>query len=487
MRWKIIIANAGIVLIVGLLAFSLLSTSLTDLVSNPTNRKAAAAQAARSANARLALDTVQLERWLAERVRAQNVRDVFAAGTAQARQENATLQASRIRDDAVQAAALSGLAPTLVLFIDEQGVALGRNGSALMRGEKISAVYPSLTQCLTTGNTLSDLWISRQRQEQMFVSVAPVRGDQGAIVGAVIVGVPLNDERFQRISDLTSGSGLLFSVVRDNGLDVVARGGPSLGGEVLAEVTGAKLLPAAQLALKGRNVATGDVAGDSIFAVSPLDGFASSQAVIVAVLSTSLVPSVAGLLAPLVYAIALGIVLVIVAGWLLGNYITQPVSELEDGLLAVINGNETLRFQIEHPELGGLVFRINSLLNALMGVPEDNTDEQGRPSVSPNAQHFEEALSVDESSVTNPQVSPDVIAMLSKESEEAYYARVYRDYVAARRQLGDPVEGISFDGFIAHIRASEQEVAAKHGRSVRYLVEVRGNSVVLIAVPMPPP
>ncbi len=486
MRWKIIIANAGIVLIVGLLAFSLLSTSLADLVSNPTNRKAAAAQAARSANARLALDTVQLERWLAERVRAQNVRDVFAVGTAQARQENATLQANRIRDDAVQAAALSGLAPTLVLFIDEQGVALGRSGSALMRGERISEVYPSLTQCLKTGNTLSDLWINRERQEQMFVSVAPVRGDQGAILGAVVVGVPLNDERFQRISDLTSGSGVLFSVVRDNGLDVVARGGPLLGGEVLAEITGAKLLPAAQSALKGRNVTTGDVhAGDSIFAVSPLDGFASSQAVIVAVLPTSLVPSVTGLLAPLVYAIVLGIVLVIVAGWLLGNYITRPVSELEDGLLAVINGNETLRFQIEHPELGGLVFRINSLLNALMGVPEDNTDDQGRPSVSPNAQHFEEALSVDESSVTNPQVSPDVIAMLSKESEEAYYARVYRDYIAARRQLGDPVEGISFDGFIAHIRASEQEVATKHGRPVRYLVEVRGNSVVLIAVPMP--
>ena len=228
MRWKIIIANAGIVLIVGLLAFSLLSTSLTDLVSNPTNRKAAAAQSARSANARLALDAVQLERWLAERVRAQNVRDVFAVGTAQARQESATLQASRIRDDAVQAAALSGLAPTLVLIIDEQGVALGRNGSALMRGEKISGVYPSLAQSLATGNTVSDLWINRERQEQMFVSVAPVRGDQGAILGAVVVGVPLNDERFQRISDLTSGAGLMFSVVRDNGLDVIARGGPLL-------------------------------------------------------------------------------------------------------------------------------------------------------------------------------------------------------------------------------------------------------------------
>jgi len=485
MRWKIIIANAGIVLLVGLLAFSLLSTSLTDIVSNASNRRAAAAQAARAASARLALDAMQLERWLTERVRAQNVRDVFSGGTAQARQESATLQAKQIRDDAVQTPVLNGLTPSLVLFVDDQGVALGRNGSALMRGEKISDVYASLSQCLKTGNSLSDLWINRQRQEQMFVSIAPVRGDQGTILGAVVVGAPLNDERFQRISDLTSGSGLLFGLVHENGLDVMARGGALVSPDVLAEITGTKMLLAAQSAVRSRNVIIGEAhGGGSIFAVSPLDGFTASQAVIVSTLPMSLVPSVAGLLAPLFGAIALGVVLVIVAGWLIGNYITQPVSELEDGLLAVINGNQTLRFQIEHPELGGLVFRINSLLNALMGVPEDDTDEQGRPSVSPNAQHFQEALSVDESSVTNPQVSPDVIAMLSSETEEAYYARVYRDYVAAKKQLGDPIDSISFDGFVARIRASEQEIIAKHGRPVRYLVEVRGNSVVLIAVPM---
>jgi hypothetical protein len=78
---------------------------------------------------------------------------------------------------------------------------------------------------------------------------------------------------------------------------------------------------------------------------------------------------------------ALGLLLVGVGGVLLGNFIQRPVSELEEGLLAIINGKTDLRFQIEHPDLGGLVFRINSLLNALMGVPEDTTDDEGRPSV----------------------------------------------------------------------------------------------------------
>ncbi len=485
MRWKIIVANAGIVLLVGILAYALLATSLTDLVSDPGGRKASAAQAARAASARLALDAVQLERWRAERVRESNVRDIFAVGTAQARQDSASLQANKIRDDAVQAPSISGLVPSMVLVVDDQGIALGRTGSALMRGEKISATYPSLAQSLPPGNPVSDLWINRQRQEQMFVSIAPVRSEQGAILGAVVIGIPLNDERLQRTSELTSGSNLLFSVLNENNLDIVARGGPQLGAAGQAELTGPKLLPAAQAGIRTRNVVTNEVSGeDWVFAAAPLDGFASGQAVLVASLPTSLVPSVAGLLAPLLGSIVLGLVLVMIAGWLLGNYITQPISELEDGLLAVINGNQTLRFQLEHPEFGGLVFRINSLLNALMGVPEDNTDEQGRPSVAPNARNFEEALSVDESSVTNPQVEPSVVAALAAEPSDAYYTRIFREYVGAKQKLGDPIDGLSFEGFVGRIRSSEQEMAAKHGRSVRYLVELRGSAVVLIAVPI---
>jgi hypothetical protein len=82
--------------------------------------------------------------------------------------------------------------------------------------------------------------------------------------------------------------------------------------------------------------------------------------------------------------------LVGLGGVLIGNYMSQPISELEDGLLAIINGQSDLRFQIEHDVLGGLVFRINSLLNAMTGVPEDTTDDQGRPSKAPSAADFQE-------------------------------------------------------------------------------------------------
>ncbi len=81
------------------------------------------------------------------------------------------------------------------------------------------------------------------------------------------------------------------------------------------------------------------------------------------------------------------ILLVIAGGVVLGNYISQPISEVEEGLLQIINGKTDLRFQLEHEELGGLIFRINSLLNALMGVPE--TDEEGRTSAAPERPYQE--------------------------------------------------------------------------------------------------
>jgi hypothetical protein len=121
-----------------------------------------------------------------------------------------------------------------------------------------------------------------------------------------------------------------------------------------------------------------------------VEGYGATDAVLIAAVPASRVASRLGVLWPLLAVGGIGLMLVVFGGVLLGNYISQPVSELEDGLLAIINGSSDLRFQIEHEELGGLVFRINSLLNAMTGVPEDTTDDQGRPSKAPSAGDFQE-------------------------------------------------------------------------------------------------
>jgi hypothetical protein len=206
--------------------------------------------------------------------------------------------------------------------------------------------------------------------------------------------------------------------------------------------------------------------------------------VVIAAMPTALVPSLNGLLMPIFGVTAMGLVMVIIVGSLLGNYLSRPISELEDGLLAIINGNQTIRFQIEHPELGGLVFRINSLLNALMGVQEDDTDEQGRPSTAPTATHFQEALSVDESSIASRQVNGDVARTLAGEPAEHYYRRLFDEYIAAKGRIGDPVDGLQMAAFVERIQATEQGLGAKYGCPVRHLLEVREGGIVLVAIPL---
>lgn len=484
MRWKIIVVNAGILIVVGLLTFVLLWTSLRDILANPAERKLEVEQALRAASSQLALDGLRMERWLERQSSSDGIRAIFNNSSPDARSEAATGEANRLRDAAVGERTFAKMTPTLVLFVDEQGTVLGRNGSALMRGENLASVYPSLAEALKDGSTGSAIWVNRQRQEQLLVSFAPLDADGGKRLGGVVVGTPLNDERLSRTSDLTSGNFLVFAVPNDKNVELVANGNaPS--STLINAASSAPVRSAAQQALGTGAVVHAEEQADHVFGAIRVTGYSGQNGVLIAAVPSSLVDSVWSVLWPVFAVSALGLVLVIIAGNLLGNYISGPVSELEDGLLAIINGNSDLRFQLEHDELGGLVFRVNSLLNALMGVPEDNTDEQGRPSHGPRAQDFQEALAVDESAVAGQVADPAVAAALASEPADDYYKRLFKEYIVAKKQLGDPVDHITLDAFAAKIRASEQEMSQKHGRPVRYEVQLRGNAVVLNAVPLP--
>lgn len=482
MRWKIIVVNATIVALVALLSYVLLATSLKGVLADPNERRQEIEQALRAANAQLALDALRLERWLEANANSEAVRAVFSAGTSAARSEAATAEANRLRDAAVGDPSFAKMAPSLVAFVDDQGIGLGRNGSALMRGDRLAEAYPSLGMALKGGRTASAVWINRQRQEQLLASFMPVRGEAG-VLGAVVVATPLNDERLARTSELTSGHPLIFSIVTEGGVEVVAHGGPATA-SMLTAASGRAVAAAARSALGTGNVvkAEGEHEGH-IFGATALETYADSSGVVVAAVPAAMVTSLDGLLWPVIAVGLLGIILVAFGGVLLGNYISQPISELEDGLLAIINGNSELRFQIEHDELGGLVFRINSLLNALMGVPEDTTDDEGRPSTAPSSKALQAALSVDESAVAS-DVDPAVAAKLGQEPLESYYQRLFQEYLAAKRQLGEPVEHIGFEAFLDRIQTSERETSQKHGRPVRYQVQVKDGAVVLLAVPL---
>ncbi|HEX3593865.1 MAG TPA: hypothetical protein VHU80_02150 [Polyangiaceae bacterium] len=389
MRWKIIIVNSGIVAIVALLSFVLLYTSLHGMVADPAARKSEVEHAIRGANAQLELDGLLLERWLAEQAARPEVRGVFAGGTERARSDSATAQADKIRELASANPMFSHFPPALVLFVDAQGVALGRNGSALMRGDKIADVYPILGEALKAGHTTSDVWLNRERQEQLLSSYAPVRGDDGVTIGGIIIGTPLNDERLSRTSDLTSGQALVFGMKgQGDKIELIAKS-EQASADVLGIAQSGAVLDAAQASLGSGNLTiVSGASKDYLAATAPVSGYgAGSNAVLVALVPASLVSSIGGVLWPVFAVAGLGILLVFAGGTVLGNYISTPISEVEEGLLQIINGKTDLRFELEHDDLGGLISRINSLLNALTGVPE--TDEEGRTSTAPEQPYQE--------------------------------------------------------------------------------------------------
>ncbi len=69
------------------------------------------------------------------------------------------------------------------------------------------------------------------------------------------------------------------------------------------------------------------------------------------------------------------ILIVIVAGIVLGNHFLRPVMAIEEGLLKIINGEYNYRFEVESSEVGGLSYRINQLIGVLIGEDEDDEDE----------------------------------------------------------------------------------------------------------------
>jgi methyl-accepting chemotaxis protein len=485
MRNKIILVNVIIVLIVGLLSWVLVRSSLATAAANSAQVANDAKHAVLGASARFQLDALRAERWLSIRASEPATADAVNRGTSNAQGEAATA-----RCDVVAAAAKGAFesAPSLVAIVDAAGKTVGRNGSQMMRGDNLGSVYPGLKEALASGHSGTDVWANAARSDQFLASYAPFRDAQGNVVGAMVLGTPLNDE-LSRVSDATTGRAL-----------------------ILLEASGAEIKPVAHSSTANPGLDTGVAAakdsitgvissghagaaeaGDLVIAAAPLEQVGNGKHVAIAgAVPSTVIENASGLANPILGVMALGIVLVICAGWLLGNYISRPINQLEEGLLMILNGQSDKRFELDHPDLGGLAFRIDQLLNQLMGVEEDTTDDEGRVSKAPSAQDFTDAMAVDDKRVvasaagaTEQTMDPAVVARLASEPPGEYYGRIYREYISAKRALGEPTEHITEAAFATRIQGMEKDAAAKYGKPVRYEVRSSGKEVVLLAVPLP--
>jgi hypothetical protein len=484
MRIKIIAINALIVAMVGLLSFLLVRASLSSAAGNKDQLTMEAQNDVNGAAGRLQLDGLRAERWLAAAASEQSTLDALSKASAAARGDAAAKRCEDLFSKMKNAPLFDKNVPTLVALVDASGKILGRNGTNINRGDDMAATYAGLRSTLKTGQSGSDIWYEKDRYLASYVAV---HDSSGAVIGALVAGRPLNDT-LSRVSEATTGRALDLIVTKGDSFEVV--GHSAIESKPLDEAVAAEAKDMLKSSLSHQQTDTVRE-GDLLVAASPLPSFEDGKnALLVAAAPASLIADPSGLvLLPIFGAVAVGIILVLVGGWLLGAYITRPINMLEEGLLAILNGQADRRFELDHAELGGLAFRIDQLLNQLMGVEEDTTDAEGRVSKSPNAANFNDALAVDDKRMTQGSgdvtMDPESIRRLSIEPPPQYYSRIYAEYVTAKKAIGEPTDHISEQAFAARIQGMEKEATEKYGRPVRYQVQARNKEVVLLAVPLP--
>jgi len=158
----------------------------------------------------------------------------------------------------------------------------------------------------------------------------------------------------------------------------------------------------------------------------------------------------------------------------------EPIEQMEDDILAVINGRGNVRLEVETVELGGLSYRINQLINLFTGVAEE--DAEGRAVTSSGGWEAVSASGPDlGSSSAGPIQSDDPqAAALAALPESQYYALLYQDYVAAKQSVGEDVSDVPQERFVERIRGNAEHLVKKHGaQMVRFRVETIGDQVNL--------
>lgn len=480
MRAKIIIGNLIAVLLVGLGSYALVKGAIEHAFLEEVDGRIGDDFGLLDRSVRL--NSRELLGLVSMQGSERPVREVFAALDEAGRRTRAFEQAERIATWLGDPARGRGGPPSIVAITDDAGRVVSRNSDRnRMYAQDLRATVPAVATALT-GTGAVDVWDLTAENLVLLIAVAPIRTDDGRITGTVLVGYDLSNGLADReatllhrevafiagdriyASSLGESSDTLRGYLFGDGstATVAARDGGTTSGSFLVN-------------LGGR---------DFVGVIGPLS--ADSAHVAMVVLADRTAQSEKS--APISYILilmAVGLVLVLGYGFFIGGTLLAPVEQIEETILNVINGRSDLRVQVESAEYGGLAYRINQLLNMFTGTPE--ADESGRLSSPPPAPGggragWEDGGSSDGASAgggDSDAEDPELAKTLAQEPEDAYYARVFAEYVAAKSAAGEQLN-IPQDKFVQRLKSNEQALIKKHEcRMVRFQVQVKGAQVNL--------
>jgi len=476
MRLKLIAGNLVIVLLVGLGSYLVVRTQLrselsTQLEDGIGDDSVLFARSWRANGSRLA-DGVS------SRAASNSARNVFTASGEAKRRGRAFEAAQDISKWFQDPARGRGERPHIVVVIDETGRVIARDTDRnRMSGVPLLNEVPMLRSVLESGASRYGVWHHEDKLLQ--IGVAAVRNDQGGVVGALLVGYDLSNG-FAKQESAVIGHDLLFIMperiyststpvdVRDAVQEAIYS--PPLDSSTKAALQGKPTLPW-----------TARLAGDDYVGVTAALPMARGvEAGYVMLAHHGRHTALAGVATMILWLTLLGLVGVAIYGFIISNNIMEPIEQMEDDILAVINGRGNVRLEVETVELGGLSYRINQLINLFTGVAEE--DAEGRAVTSSGGWEAVSASGPDPgSSSAGPIQSDDPqAAALAALPESQYYALLYQDYVAAKQSVGEDVSDVPQERFVERIRGNAEHLVKKHGaQMVRFRVETIGDQVNL--------
>jgi hypothetical protein len=488
MRLKIIAGNLLALLVVGLASFffvrSELQTALEGEVDAQIGNDGTLFDRSWRLSGRDFLDRVT------ERSQTQPVRDSFGGLDDDSRRRRAHEAANGVAEWFRDPTRGRGGLPEIVAIADETGRVLARNQDPnRMVGVQLGSEIASVRQVLGDGTPRHDVWNYAGENKLLEIGAAPIRNAQGGIIGVLVVGYELSN-------GIAASEGQILG--RDVAFITNDRVySASLQQDVSAALQGflfsgrAAQTTAALTGTAPDQWATnlGESQWVGVTAQLPLSPGANVGYVVLAnktermelVASTNMI----------LYLLAVGVLLVRVYGFLVGGSFVKALEDIEEAVLAVINGKTETRIALEGGELGGLAYRINQLINVFTGVSE--SDDEGR--VEAGGAQWRDAAFAEPGqagaggaggagggggAAGEPIDDPAVAAQVAAEPEEAYYARIYAEYAAAKQAIGENVGNIPQDKFAARLKGNGDNLAKKHGvRAVRFQVETRDNQVSL--------
>lgn len=483
MRLKIILGNLLIVLGVGLASFFLIKGALEE-------------EATDEVSARIGDQATQLERsWrLAAmdfldyvRIRAEEptVRTSLSS-SGSSRRTRVHEAANEAADWFSDPARGRGRKPNMVVIVDATGRVVARDSDPnRMHDTYLSKEVPAVAAAIKNGELVHDLWL--RDGKILEIGVAPIRVDERGIVGALLVAYEISKKLAEQekkvigrdIAFLSAG-GVYSSSLKTDETDALQK---ALEGP---------LKSATQAALAGQKRGTWTIElGDDTWTgiVAPLPMTPSAPAAFLVAGNQSEAARASSRANIILILTGLGALLVILYGFGVGTAFVKPVEEIEEGILAIINGNVNHRLDTDSAEFGGLAYRINQLVNVFTGVSEGDGDEgqwSAQDSVMQTADTGTSPVAASAGGEASGGGSggvvddPAVAAQLAAIPETEYTKKVYNDYVAAKQRAGEDVSNITEDRFTQRLLRNAQSLQKRHNcKEVRFVVESNGGHVVL--------